>query len=216
MNSTRPPISRIMPGPRAAAAMPRRASSSRSCWSAASSSISLRRPARSPLATRRSTSGGNWPLRSNASASDMPSRTRAATASSERRIGRRSTTSDAIFKASSKGTALAPSSASVRTKRALSAARSRRPSNGNRSRKACQRSRMTGCRRASITTTTAATITSSSGRPQRCMPSLIASNRRVASGSSPSKRLNTSITCGTTQTSSATTTAMATVDSSSG
>ena len=90
-------------------------------------------PDRSPLAIRRKATGGNWPLSPSARENALPSRTRNAARFNASRIGRFVTTCAAIASASSKGTALPASRASVRVARAVFAARASRPTTGTRS-----------------------------------------------------------------------------------
>ena len=216
MNSTSPPTSRITVGPSTAVSVPSVSSSSRCWWRAAWSSISSSRPDFSPLAISRTATGGNRPDSASERAKLPPSRTRTAARLSESCIGRLWMVCAASASASSTGTPLAISVASVRVARAVSAPRASRPNSGSFSTKRSQASRTWSRRSAKRNPANASAATMSAASPNARTASATAMRMRVTSGSCWLRFWNTVTTCGTTYTSRPLTIAIATTSSSSG
>ncbi|MCY1432159.1 hypothetical protein D9M71_481490 [compost metagenome] len=108
-------------------------------------------------------------------------------------------TSAPMPSASTSGTPLRVRIARVEAKRAVSVARTSRPTSGIRNTRPCQRRRIAGSRSAQRAATKAAISTSSISQPQCLTRSLRAIRPRVSSGRVCPESMNTLTTSGTTK-----------------
>ena len=142
--------------------------------------------------------GGNWPLTSRARVRLPPSRTFCAATTTWARITRLAITSAPMPRASTSGTPLRVRIARVEAKRAVSVARTSRPTRGMRNTRACQRWRRFGSRNAQRAPTKAMPSTRSISQPQCLTRSLRAIRPRVSRGRVCPESMNTLTTSGTT------------------